>query len=200
MLSPLEIITIISTIISLIYATILLWDRTSDKPKLKIKDIELQKFSDGTPHISVRVENVGRKEAVNCVGFLSISDSSDKRLKVKDFFGNEVDERPMFWVRHPIRSYTVSKTEISTQGDIDGRKIRLKTKAETAETMGIEKSMIYTLAVGDWNVLRLTLPGAGYTPPFTRPGEYAGNIRVSSATTKDSKNFKFRFPEDFKEA
>ena len=61
-----EFVTVVSTILGLIYATILLWDRLSEKPKLKIEKVDLELFENGAPHISVTVKNIGRREAVNC--------------------------------------------------------------------------------------------------------------------------------------
>lgn len=192
-----ELVAVISTVSSLIYATILIWDRLSEKPKLKIEKIDLEIFENGAPHISVTVKNNGRREAANCAGYLTLSDPKKNRLKIKDFFGREVDERPMFWVRHPIGSFTISRTEFKTMGKIQNQKVTLQTKGETKEAINIEKHLCYTLGAGDWNVLRLTLPGVTYTPPFTQAGEYKAQITVSSAVDKAVKKIRFRFPEDF---
>lgn len=196
-MSFLELVAVVSTVLSLIYATILIWDRLSEKPKLKIEKIDLEMFENGVPHISVTVKNNGRREAVNCTGYLTLFDPKKNKLKIKDFFGREVDERPMFWVRHPIGSYTISRTKFKTTGKIQNQKVTLQTQGETKEAINIEKHLCYTLGVGDWNVLRLTLPGVGYTPPFMQAGEYEAQITVSSAVDKAGKKIRFRFPEDF---
>jgi hypothetical protein len=192
-----EFVAVVSAVLSLIYATILIWDRLSEKPKLKIEEIDLEMFENGMPHISVTVKNNGRREAVNCTGYLTLFDANKNKLKIKDFLGREVDERPMFWVRHPSGSFMISRTEFKTTGKIQNQKISLQTRGETKEAMNIEKHLCYTLGVGDWNVLRLTLPGVAYTPPFMHAGEYEAQITVSSALDEAEKKIKFRFPEDF---
>jgi len=58
-----EFVTVISTILSLIYATILLWDRLSEKPKLKIEKVDLELFENWAPHISVTVRNLIEERA-----------------------------------------------------------------------------------------------------------------------------------------
>jgi len=128
---------------------------------------------------------------------LSIFTPDEKRLKIKDFFGKEVDERPMFWVRHPLRSFTISRMKFATRGKIQNKNITLQTQGETKEAINIDKHLCYTIGVGDWNVLRLTLPGVGYMPPLTQASEYKAQITVSSATVKAEKKIRFRFPDEF---
>jgi len=192
----LEIIAIMTVLSTLVYATILFLERWTDKAKLSIGGAKLEDLGDDKYNISVMVINKGRREAPNCRGTLTAFDLSGKKVeltapspafRLEENFPACVH---MLWV--PIE---VSMTK-TVRGKIGKDKLEIQIPGKT-----IIEHIRCTLTPGDWNMLRLALPGFDYISPFKgiEKGKYVLTIDVFSGVSTASKSFKVHFPDDFKE-
>lgn len=184
-----EIIALISALSSIAYATILLWDRISDKPKLNIEEIKFEEFRKGQHHVSIKVVNRGKREAINCIGRLSVKGSTGEKMDLINFWNKKKKTIEMYWF--PYEGWVSKKIK----GKIGHDKVELEFPLHIMECRHA------ILGIGDWNRLQLTLPGFGYTSAFKelKAGEYKLLIEVSSGTSKVSKEVKFHHPEYFEQ-
>lgn len=175
---------------TLIYATVLFWDRWTDKPDLNIEDLNLEKL-DKKCHISVKVTNNGRKTASDVIGYLKVYDEDDEQIELNHpEYSVSEKELPLIWVP------SLTKTRYKYQGKIADESLKLK------EVKAYPEKTRSDISPGGHNFLRLGRPSAGLSNVFgnLEEGEpYQFKVTVKTGKSEDEMTKKGVYPTDFEE-
>ncbi len=189
--NPIATVTALAT---LIYSSILLWDRLTDRPKLKIENVSFEEVKEKY-HISVEVQNIGRRPARDVRGYLEVLDKNDEHIELYHPENSEeppMERLPMIWV--PTTKAEKSK---GYKGRIGDKKLELKESIKLYE----EKTRI-DIEVGGCNFLRLTRPGMSYSDVFMKlreGGRYRFKVTAKTAKSSTEVTKLAVYPDGFKE-
>ncbi|OUJ18890.1 hypothetical protein AMET1_0541 [Methanonatronarchaeum thermophilum] len=186
--NPLAAVTALAT---LFYASVLFWERWTDKPDLKIKEISLEML-ENKGHISVHIDNEGRRTANDALGYLEVLDENDDNVELNHPDFREVSKKKisMIWVPNMIGTRKAYKGEI---GDKD---VKIK------EPWKVYPELTKTdIGAGGHGFLRLSRPlGAGLLDVFENledGNKYRFKVTVRTAKSKDEKTKEAVYPNDF---
>lgn len=179
----------ITALATLIYASILFWDRWTDKPDLNIEDLSLEKLDSNKCHISVKITNDGRKTAHDVIGNLKVFDEDGKQIELN----------------HP--EHMVSKKELSLiwVPSLLAAKNRPPTSKEVKqpkEVTAYPEETKSDIPRGGHNFLRLGRPATGLRNVFSNLEEgetYQFEVTVKTSKSEDEITKEGVYPADFRE-